>query len=115
MDDKEIRRLRAQLARMDRGRGKRYPAELRQRIGRAATELRRRDQSWQGIGAFLGIPHETVRRFTGASTLGRRRSGFVPVMVEDDAGDSTCVLVTPGGYRVEGLGVAGMAELIRRL
>jgi len=36
-------------------------------------------------------------------------------MVEDDAGDSTCVLVTPGGYRVEGLGVAGMAELIRRL
>lgn len=115
MGDDEIRRLRVRLGRMDRGRGKRYSAELRQRIGRAATELRRRDQSWQGIGAFLGIPHETVRRFTGASTVGGRRKRFVPVVVEEDAGAGACVLITPGGYRVEGLDVAAMAELIRRL
>jgi hypothetical protein len=114
MGNDEIRRLRGELGRLKRGRGKRYSPELKQRIGKAATELRRRGESWQGIGAFLGIPHETVRRFSGASRPGRRR-GFVPVVVRDEVDAQRCVLVTPGGYRVEGLGLVGLADLLRQL
>jgi hypothetical protein len=110
MDDGEIVKLRARLVRRVRGRGKRYPVDLKQRIGRVAAELRHRGQGWQRIGRFLGIPHETVRRFAGATAV----APFVPVEV---VGEMTAglALVCPGGYRVEGLLVADVAEILRQL
>jgi hypothetical protein len=62
MDKHETEKLRAALARRERGRGKRHTPDLKQRIGEAARALRRQGQGWQTIGAFLGISHETVRR-----------------------------------------------------
>ena len=44
----------------------------------AATELRRRGTGWQSIGAFFGIPHETVRRFAVREP---GATAFVPVVV----------------------------------
>jgi len=96
MGEGEIQKLRAELARRKRGRGKRYTANLKQRIRDAATVLRRRGQSWQTIGRFFGIPHETVRRFVG----GTRVPTFVAVEVIDTMSGGLA-LISPNGYRVE--------------
>jgi hypothetical protein len=48
MDNGEVRKLRAALARRQRGRGKRYSANLRHQIGEAAAVLR-----GTGHGAWL--------------------------------------------------------------
>jgi hypothetical protein len=110
MGNDDIHRLRGALARRERGRGKRYTANLKQRIAAAATALRERGQGWQAIGRFLGIPHETVRRFAGAS----EGSAFVPVEVVGTVSGGLS-LVSPDGYRVEGLAAADAAEILRRL
>ena len=109
MDD-EIKKLRGELARRERGRGKRYPAALKARIARAAAELRDRGLGWHRIGSVLGLPHETVRRYAGADG-----GGFLPVVVTATAPVNAAVLVTPSGFRVEGLGLAEIAELLGRL
>jgi hypothetical protein len=111
MGDHEIRGLRAALARRERGRGKRYTAGLKRRIADAATQLRRQGQGWQAIGKFFGIPHETVRRFCGAGTT----TALVPVEIVDEAAGTGLTLISPEGYRIEGLGVSDAAEILRRL
>jgi hypothetical protein len=110
MGNDDIQRLRGALARRARGRGKRYTANLKERIAAAATALRERGHGWQTIGRVLGIPHETVRRFAGASE-GR---AFVPVEVVDTVSGGLS-LVSPEGYRVEGLSANDVAEILRRL
>jgi hypothetical protein len=111
MGDNEIRKLRAALAERESGRGKRYTSSLKDRIAGAATQLRQQGRSWQRIGSFLGVSHETARRFSGAS----RSPAFVPVEVLEVPSRGGLVLVSPDGYRVEGLGVDEAAAILRRL
>jgi hypothetical protein len=111
----EIRRLRRVLAEMTRGRGRRYPPEIRQRVGAAAVARRRDGVSWQRIGGEFGIPHETVRRL--AAVVGGDEVGDFK-RVEISAGlsaSSGLSLTTPAGHRVDGLDVESAAELLRRL
>lgn len=108
----EVARTRAALARLERGRGKRYSPAMRERIRRASASLRATGMGWQRIGAALGIPHETVRRLSVATA---RVNAFVPVEVTSEISSPSLVLVTPGGYRVEGLDVALVRELLQRL
>jgi hypothetical protein len=54
MGKHEIEKLRAAVARRERGRGKRYTPDLKQRIGEAARALRRQGQGWQTIGVRTG-------------------------------------------------------------
>ena len=112
MGDQEIQKLRTALARRERGRGKRYTPRLKQKIAEAATELRRQGQGWQAIGEFFGIPHETVRRFSGACATS---TALVPVELVDEPAGGSLTLVSPEGYRIEGLGVGDAAEILRRL
>ena len=79
---------------------------------------RRTGESWQAIGAALGIPHETVRRAAGApgDTGSDEGGGFVPVEIaERCAAPTSLVLIAPSGYRLEGLDLDCSAELLRRL
>lgn len=106
----EISRLRKALATMGGGTGRRYSAAMRLRVRMAATRMRADGMGWQVIGKEMGIPHETVRRFCSDKTVG----DFVPVEVATMA-STVIVLVTPKGFRVEGVSVAEAAELIRQL
>ena|SRR4051794_10602237 len=110
MGEGDIEKLRTALARRERGRGKRYTPNLKQRIAEVARVLRGRGQGWHTIGRFFGIPHETVRRFAG----GNAAPAFVPVEVLGTA-SAGLTLVSPDGYRVEGLSAADVAEILRRL
>jgi hypothetical protein len=111
--DHGIKRLRARLARMHRGRGKRYTAELKQQIAAAARQLRRSGLGWHRVGEELGIPNETIRRFCGVSG-GAGGGEFVRVEVADKSTGAP-VIVTPGGMRVEGLDLEQVARLLIRL
>ena len=111
----EIRGLRRALAEMTRGRGRRYPAEIRQRVGAAAAARRRDGVSWQVIGEELGIPHETVRRLA-AAVDSDDVGAFKRVEITAGAPASACLsLTTSAGHRVDGLDVDSAAELLRRL
>jgi hypothetical protein len=106
----EILRLRKALATMGGGTGRRYSAAMRLRVGTAATRMRADGVSWQAIGKEMGIPHETVRRFCSDRT----ECGFVPVEVARLT-STGMVLVTPNGFRVEGIVATEAVELIRQL
>ena len=105
----------------DRHRARRrgpLPADVRERLQSRAVALREADGlAIDVIAERLGVSPATVVRW-----LARRsqETGFVKVEVVTDAPEPAApqavpVLVAPGGYRVVGLDVAGLAELLRRL
>jgi hypothetical protein len=83
---------------------------MRLQVRTVAMRMRADGAGWQAIGKEMGIPHETVRRFCSDSTGG----DFVPVEVSTLA-STGMVLVTPSGFRVEGIALAEAVELIRQL
>jgi hypothetical protein len=96
-----------------RGPGKRYPAELRRR---GVEYLRARQAAGAPLSAVLrelGLRRETLAGWS-APEEAEKQPRFVPVaIVEAPAG--RIVVHGPGGLRVVGLDVAGVAELLRRL
>jgi hypothetical protein len=109
--ESEIRKLRAALARRESGRGRRFAAELRSQISGIGRRLRGEGASWSEIGATLGVPTATAQRLCESDA-----PGFARVEVVDDVvAVGGLVVVTPSGFRVEGLDVSGVATLIRQL
>jgi hypothetical protein len=111
----DVRRMRAALARIKRGRGKRLPAELRNQLGQTGRTLRSGGWSWTAIGKAIGVAPRTAQRISDGSPV-REGVGFRRVEVSDEDGtEHTLTLVTPGGYRVEGLGVDDVCRLLALL
>jgi hypothetical protein len=102
----EIRKLRAQMAKLPRERAKRFTATARQEIARLGRQMRDQGASWREIGTALGVHVESVRRFC-------RQPGFAAVEVVE--AESMVVVVSPSGFRIEGLTLAEVAELVGRL
>lgn len=95
-----------------RGPGRRYPAELRRR---GAEYLRARQAAGAPLSAILrelGVRRETLVGWAGPAEA-ETRPRFVPVSVIEEP--SRIVVHGPGGVRIEGLDVAGVADLLRRL
>lgn len=107
--EKEIRRLRAKLARREGGRGRRFAPTLRRQIAAVGRGLRDEGRSWFKIGREIGLPAETVRRLCEAAP------GFVAVEVTEGAVTRGLAVVAPSGYRVEGLDVETVVALLARL
>ena len=109
--DREVRRLRAALAGRESGRGRRFGPELRRQISGVGRQLRDEGKSWSGISAMLGLPMATVQRLCEINTPGFARVEVLadPVIV------GGLVVITPSGFRVEGLDANGAATLIRQL
>lgn len=108
------------LAEDDRSRANRrrgpLPTDLRDRLQTRAVALREED----GLPLDLIAGRLGVSQATAARWLARRsqEAGFVQVEVVADVpvpAPAAPVLLAPGGYRVEGLDVAGLAELLKRL
>ena len=99
-----------------RGPGRRYPAELRRR---GAEYLRARQAAGAPLSAILrelGVRRETLAGWAApaeAEAKAETRPRFVPVSVV--AEPPRIVVHGPGGVRIEGLDVAGVADLLRRL
>jgi hypothetical protein len=109
--ESEIRKLRAALARRESGRGRRFAPELRRQISGVGRRLRDDGTSWSGIGTALGLPTATVQRLCDSKAVGFARVEVIdaPVTV------GGLVVVTPSGFRIEGVDANGAAALIRQL
>jgi transposase len=92
-----------------RGRGNAYPKGLRSEIVDYARARRSAGIPIETIGAELGMPWRTIRRWLPA-VRGKR---FRPI--EIIATRREVVVHGPYGLRIEGLDVDGVAELVRRL
>src|SRR5215510_12748937 len=105
--DHEFENLRREVARRDRGRGRRYPQSLRDRVARWARRRREGGAGWLELAAEIGIAAESLRRWT---TRDGPSAAMVPIRVVEEADDvdvdGHLRLITPAGYRVEGLTVA---------
>jgi hypothetical protein len=106
----EVQRLRAVIARLERGRGKRFAPEIRSRIAAVGRQLRREGHGWRAVGLALGIPPESARRIAEAAG---NESALVPVTVTPVA--SPLTLVSPSGWRIEGLDAPTLVALLPRL
>lgn len=91
-----------------------YPTHVRLSVATVAAELRAAGWSDTRLGRELGVAATTV-------ALWLRRpapSSFRPVEVVDDAlhhAPATLTLVTPHGYRLEGLDLGAATALLARL
>lgn len=102
--------LARELRKHPRGPGKRYPKELVEQVRAHVVARRARGESLESVAAELGLVPDTVRRWAAASA-----ADLVPVTVVEEATSHTMTLVSPSGYRVEGLGLHDAAALLRAL
>ena len=107
--------LRSALAIAERsGVGRAYPVALRRAVVAYALAGRERGVSVTELAINLHLPIITLQRWI------RRESSsvFRPAMLVESASDAPQLVLTvhgPGGLRIEGLDIAGVAELVRRL
>ena len=113
--DQEAARLRRELGRVEKGRGKRYPAELRARVVAWAARRRETGASWEAIKRELGQQFDTVRRWCVDSAATKSRA-IVPVrVVPERKPERELSVVSPSGFRVDGLSLGEAAALLREL
>lgn len=111
----EIAALRRELARHEKGRGKRYPADLKRRVTAYALRERNTGVTYESVAETLGLAFETVRRWCMGATGGEERAPMlVPVEVVTEA-RSPIAIISPSGFRLEGLEPAEAVAALRAL
>jgi transposase-like protein len=112
--------------RADQRTNSRYPEEFRQDAVRLVDRLRKAGWTQKRISSEIEVPWVTLRRWRSkrSSTATSETSGaaesFRPVaIVEEPAAPETetegVALVSPSGWRIEGLTVTQAVEAARRL
>lgn len=90
----------------------RCPAPLRQRIVEFANAQRQEGMGVLSIAKQLGLSQSGLNRWLE----GAGQSKLRPVRIAQAPAPRTkMVLITPGGYRLEGLDAASAADVLRRL
>lgn len=119
MDDR-VETLRAELEAARGGQSRwRCPAALRERvIAFARREIGVRGRTLQAVASELGLSQSGLGRWLRrerSSDLLRGRFRPVQVVAASGVSAGSLILVTPSGYRVEGLSVTELAALLPRL
>lgn len=106
----EARLLRRELDRIGTRRGRCVPPELKARARAWIREQRAGGHTVDELAAALGIATGTVTRWSSSS--GR---ALVAVRVVPDATAATVSIVSPLGYRIEGLSLTDAVRVLREL
>ncbi len=110
----DVSRLRQRVEELGaRHRGARIPRALRGELAAYAAAERATGRSCRVIAERLGVSAESIRRWTGRTSIGNGEA-LVPVRVVTEPA-ATLTVWSPTGYRVDGLSVPEVAELLRRL
>lgn len=98
----EVRRAIAALGK--RGRTTALPARVREQVLAYAQGERCRGRSWRAIAQAVGVSASALQRWSQAKPK-RGSAGVVPVRVVADPAVEvmTVSLVSPQGYRIEGM------------
>lgn len=111
MSSSELRRAIRRQQSTRSHQGSRYPAELRRQVAEYVEAERSEGRPIRAIAAELGLPINTVTRWSTTSRAGRVRR----VEVVGPSPASSVVLISPSGHRVEGLDLPSLALLLERL
>lgn len=96
-----------------RGRRPRRTHEQRETLIAQIRTMRAQGMSYRAIALDLGLNPQTV--YSWRDELDAEAPGFRAVAVTMPRPATVPVLVTPQGYRIEGLDLAGVAQLLRAL
>lgn len=111
--DARVKRFRDSVVRSGVGGvGRRYPSELRAVAVAVAQE--RREEPLARVAADLGVSPMSLQRWLEQG----EPAGFRPVEVESGSAEAPArglVLITPRGYRVEGLEAGVLVSILRVL
>lgn len=119
--DEVGRRLRETIAGLGRHRTQALPQELHAEVERYAALRRRAGASWRTIAESVGVSASAVQRWGARGRSSAARAGLRRVRVRREwvpgqaVASATLVLISPSGFRVEGLGVAQALEMLREL
>jgi hypothetical protein len=113
----DFRALKRELARRERGRGKRYPGEMKRRVVTWALGRRKEGATWPAVADELGLGLDTVRRWCLAALKSDAPTrALVPVrVVARPSPARPATLVSVSGWRIDGLSVSEAAEMLRSL
>ena len=111
--ERETVLLRAELSRVVRGRGKRFAAELRERVIELGLRRRADGASWALIGSELGMNYETVRRWCIEKRQPKMRR--VEIVATPSEANGPIAVVSPSGFRAEGLTVRDAVMMLATL
>lgn len=104
--------LRRELDRIGTRRGRCVSTALKERVTTWLVSQRAEGHPVSELAAELGIAHATALRWSN----GARKRVMVPVRVISDAPAARTVsVVSPAGFRVEGVTLAEAAALLREL
>ena len=117
--DAAIRQLRSTARQLARGKlpgGVRYPAHFRDAVVTLARSRVGHGQSRAQVARAVGISFPTLAAWLGRpGQLGLRPVAVVPEPDPEPTRPSSVVLVTPQGFRVEGLDGAVLVAVLRAL
>jgi hypothetical protein len=102
--------LRRELDRIGTRRGPCVRPELKARISAWIRAQRAEGRTVAELAAELGIASGTVLRWSNGPV-----TAIVPVRVVPDETPSTIAVVSPSGFRVEGLSLADAVRVLREL
>ena len=98
-----------------RGRTSRVPQPVREAVLAYVREARTNGREWSQITSKLGLSQGVLRRWQQPAPRRRAATLLRPVSVKTTASTAALSLVTPAGFRLQGLTVETAAELLRRL
>jgi len=107
----EQAKWREAFSKMRRGRGQRYAPQLKSQAIAWSKAERRAGGSWKTIAAAIGVHPKTLRDWCMHAGETRMRRVHV---VKDEAPASVSV-VSPTGYRIEGLSLEQASTLLGKL
>jgi hypothetical protein len=101
-----------------RGQGRRYPEALKREVLAYLAVRRREGRGLRATSAELGVPQRSIKLWS-SSPRPSATPAFVAMTVAATspvkATPSGLVVLGPAGVRIEGLDVATLADLLRRL
>ena len=100
-----------------RGKGRRYPEAVKREVLAYLAERRKVGRGLKTTSAEPGIPERSIKIWSSAPRPSSALR-FIPMEVGDapDVSPAAGIVVhAPGSMRIEGLDVASLADLLRRL
>jgi hypothetical protein len=113
--DQELQELRRELGALDRGPGRHYPEPLRRRATIWARRRVAEGVAVQAVAVQLVVHPKTLHKWLGATQPSTAAMVPVEVVVDRVSASGGVSLVSPSGFRVEGLTVDQAVTALRSL
>ncbi len=109
--DRELRDLVRAIAALRKSGDARYPTKLRARITAWVAVQRERSEWWTDISTALGMPAQTLVRWTESE--GDVATEMKAVDIIDAPPIGTVTLIAPTGLRIEGVSIDAAIAILR--